>query len=303
MTSRGCPFDCNFCTVTKTFGRKFRMQSPARILAEVKHALSQFRTRTIFFYDDNFTANRERISELCDLLLAEKITSNWTAQVRSDIARDPELIRKMSRAGCRCFYIGFESIDDATLKAMHKSQTREDIEKAIRTIHQQGVNIHGMFIFGNDTDTVDSLRATADFAIQHHIDTVQFMVLTPFPGTRIYDDIVAAQRLFHQRWEYYNGMYIVFQPKTMSAVRLQEETLAAYRRFYSLRRVTLDTLKLVGNVLVDALVWDFRHVFRYGFDSLLLKAGGRFLVSKYGGTYDAYLSFLGDVDRRRLIGK
>ncbi len=299
MTSRGCPFDCNFCTVTKIFGRRFRMQSPARVIDELKHALSQFKTREVFFYDDNFTANRKRVRELCRLILESGLEFSWTAQVRSDIARDPELIRLMSQAGCRWFYIGFESISNETLEAMHKSQTRADIESAIRTIHEQGINIHGMFIFGSDTDSVESLRATAEFAVEHDIDTVQFMILTPFPGTETYDAIVAADRLFHQQWDYYNGMFIVFQPKTMSALTLQEETIRAYRRFYSLRRVTADTGKLVLSILLDALVWDFRWVSRYGFDALVIGAGGKFLVGKYGRTLEAYKQFLTEIEHSR----
>jgi radical SAM superfamily enzyme YgiQ (UPF0313 family) len=243
MTSRGCPFDCNFCTVTKIFGKRFRMQSPQRILSEIKHALGFFKTRSIFFYDDNFTANRPRVNELCDLLIAENLDITWSAQVRSDIAREPELLKKMAKTGCRIFFIGFESINDAALKAMHKSQTRNDIEKAIHIIHQSKINIHGMFIFGDDNDTIASLRETVDFAIQHHIDTVQFMILTPFPGTQVHTKIAEEGRLFHRRWEFYNGMYIVYQPKTMSAIQLQKETLVLFPAAHLVRRAQTYVLR------------------------------------------------------------
>ena len=296
MTSRGCPFDCNFCTVTKIFGKKFRMQSPQRIIAEVKHALTFFKTRGIFFYDDNFTANQRRIDELCDLFIAQDLDIAWTAQVRQDIANNPVLLRKMAKAGCRIVFVGFESINDATLKAMHKSQTRRDIEVSISVIQQAGINIHGMFIFGDDNDTVETLRQTVTFAITQHIDTVQFMILTPFPGTPVYDKLVAEKRLFHRRWEYYNGMFTVFQPKTMTASRLQQEMVAAHRKFYSWQHLSLEGLKLVFNVMIDALVWDFRRAFRYGFETLLLKAGFKFLVSRFANTYESYFKFLDEID-------
>jgi radical SAM superfamily enzyme YgiQ (UPF0313 family) len=296
MTSRGCPFDCNFCTVTKIFGKKFRMQSPQRIIAEIKHALTFFKTRGIFFYDDNFTANQRRIDELCDLIIGGDIDISWTAQVRQDIANNPVLLKKMAKAGCRIVFIGFESINDATLKAMHKSQTRKDIEVSIRVIQQAGINVHGMFIFGDDNDTVESLRQTVTFAINQHIDTVQFMILTPFPGTPVYDKFVAEKRLFHKRWEYYNGMFIVFQPKTMTASRLQHEMMASYRKFYSLQHLFLEGLKLVFNVLIDALVWDFSRAFRFSFDTLFLKAGFKFLVGRFANTYGSYFKFLDEID-------
>jgi radical SAM superfamily enzyme YgiQ (UPF0313 family) len=300
MTSRGCPFDCNFCTVTKIFGKRFRMQSAGRVIAEIKNALTYFKTRTIFFYDDNFTSNRKRVEEICDLLEKENIDITWSAQVRSDIARDPELLSKMARNGARWFYIGFESISDVTLKAMHKSQTKSDIENAIKIIHRCGINIHGMFIFGEDNDTPESLRETADFAVTHDIDTVQFMILTPFPGTQLYDMFKAGNRIYHEKWDYYNGMYAVYRPKNMSASRLQAESLMAYKRFYSLPRLFLDILTLCFSVCIDGLVWNFKRVAGYSFDIFFIQAGAQFLLNRFAGSYNSYLRFLADAEMKHL---
>jgi len=301
MTSRGCPFDCDFCTVTKIFGRTFRMQSPRRVVREIQHALEFFRTRTIFFYDDNFTANRERVRELCQLIKQENLGIDWVTQVRSDIAREPDLLKFMEQAGCRFFFIGFESINDETLKAMHKSQTRKDIEQAIQVIRECGISIHGMFIFGDDHDTPETIQATVDFAVQQHVDTVQFMILTPFPGTKYYGDIVAKNRLIHKRWDYFNGMYVVFRPAAMSPLRLQQETIKAYERFYSLRRLCVDALRLVIDMTVDAVTWNFGRVFTYGFNTIFLKAGARLLVGRYSRTFDSYLAFLRRIEESNVI--
>lgn len=292
MTSRGCPFDCNFCTVTKVFGKRFRMQSAERVVAEIKNALKYFNSRSIFFYDDNFTANRERITKICEMLYEEKLDVSWTAQVRSDIACDPELLQLMYKSGCRLFYIGFESINNETLKAFHKSQTRNDIEKAITEIHTAGIAIHGMFIFGEDHDTVESLRETVNFAIQQNIGTVQFMVLTPFPGTQLYEILSKENRIFHTNWDYFNGMYAVYQPRTMSPAQLQKEAIAAYQKFYSLRRISLSILNLGFHLILDALVWEFGRAMRYSFEMMLLKAGANFLIRKFASTYESYISFL-----------
>ncbi|MBD3418925.1 MAG: radical SAM protein [Chitinivibrionales bacterium] len=301
MTSRGCPFDCNFCTVTKVFGKKFRMQSPQRILREIQNALSYFSTNVFFFYDDNFTANRKRVAELCRDIEEADIDIEWVTQVRSDIARHPELLSSMAKAGCRFFFIGFESISDATLKAMHKSQTRTDIEKAVGVIRAQGISIHGMFIFGDDNDTPESIQATVDFAIQHHIDTVQFMILTPFPGTRYYADIARQKRLIHQRWDYFNAMYAVFRPAQMSPSRLQEETIKAYTRFYSLRRLSVDVLRFIINITVDALTWNFSRAFNYSLDTMFLKAGARFLIGRYAQAFEGYLAFLHKIEQEAVL--
>ena len=301
MTSRGCPFDCNFCTVTKIFGKRFRMQSPERIIREIKNALQFFHTRTFFFYDDNFTANKKRVVEICNGILDENITITWTTQVRSDVANDPDLLKLMEQAGCRFFFIGFESISDETLEAMHKSQTRGDIEKAITVIRSHGISIHGMFIFGDDHDTPETIQATVDFAIRHHIDTVQFMILTPFPGTQYFESIAAQKRLIHQRWDYYSAMFTVFRPSLMSPSRLQRETLIAYRRFYSLRRCIIDGLRLCIDIFVDALTWNFRNVFNYSFNVVILKAGARFLVGRYAKTFEPYLQYLQQIEEHQTI--
>jgi radical SAM superfamily enzyme YgiQ (UPF0313 family) len=301
MTSRGCPFDCSFCTVTRVFGRKFRSLSAERVVAEVENAISYFAAKAFFFYDDNFTANRLRVEAICDLLNEKKLAITWAAQVRCDLARSPDLVEKMAKAGCRRAYIGFESIDDETLKALHKSQTQADIVRAIQVFHQFGISIHGMFMFGEDHDTLETIDRTVEFATRHGIDTVQFMILTPFPGTRYYEDLVAENRLLHKNWDYYNAMYIVFRPANMSPVRLQIETYRAYRRFYSLRRTVSDVLSMTFNVLLDALVWNFRRANTYRLNTLFARAGATAIIGKCSGAHNTYLAFLRNTDRRKLL--
>ena len=300
MTSRGCPFDCNFCTVTKIFGRKFRSLSAERVVAEVENVLGYVRSRTFFFYDDNFAANHRRVETICDLLTEKKLGINWAAQVRCDLAKNPGLVEKMANAGCRWVDVGFESIEDETLEALHKSQTQADIIRAIQTFHRFGINIHGMFMFGADSDAPETIDRTVEFAKKHGIDTVQFMVLTPFPGTRCYADLVAENRLLHKNWDYFNAMYAVFRPASMSPVKLQTETYRAYRRFYSLRRTVSDALSMICNVLLDALVWNFSRANSYRLDTLFTRVGATTIIGKCSKTYETYLSFLRNADREIL---
>jgi radical SAM superfamily enzyme YgiQ (UPF0313 family) len=300
MTSRGCPFDCNFCSVTKVFGKKFRKQSAKRIVAEMENALTHFEGNDFFIYDDNFTADRKRVSEFCDLIIEKKMEIGFAAQVRSDLAKDPELIVKMVKAGLRWVFIGFESINDEILKAMHKSQTRADIERAINTLHEYGVNVHGMFIFGEDHDTVENIRETAEFAIENEIDTLQFMILTPLPGTECYHELDRQGRLLHKDWDYYNGMYVTYRPKNMSPLRLTEETHRAYRKFYSARRTFVDTLYLLFDVFFDALVWNFRRARRHSLDVLFVRGGAKLIVSRQRELADAYLGYLGTLQKEKV---
>ena len=142
----------------------------------------------------------------------------------------------MRRSGCETLGLGLESVDQATLDALHKSQTVADIVAAIDAIHHNGIRVHGMFVLGADTDDRHTARATAEFAIAHDIDTIMLNVLTPAPGTQWFADMDAAGRIFDKRWDLYDGQHVMMTPLRMTPVELQAELMDAYRRFYSLRR-------------------------------------------------------------------
>jgi radical SAM superfamily enzyme YgiQ (UPF0313 family) len=153
--------------------------------------------------------------------------------VRTDVARDPELLRLLADSGCHTLYIGFESINPATLDAYNKKQGLEDIISCIRTVRDHGIHIHGMFVLGADTDDVETIRGTAGFATGLGIDTVQFLILTPLPGTPLFQDMLESGRLLHRDWSKYDVQHVVFRPRLMSAAILQMETFRAMGRFYS----------------------------------------------------------------------
>jgi radical SAM superfamily enzyme YgiQ (UPF0313 family) len=230
QTSRGCPFDCTFCSVTKMFGRKYRFRSTENVMADLR----PLRNRYVFFYDDNFTANRTRAKELCREMIREKLNLHWSAQVRCDAASDPELLDLMSQAGCYYVYIGLESVSPTVLKSFDKRQSVEQMVDAIRDFHAHGIRIHGMFIFGADHDTTATFRETVRFAKVNHIESAQFMILVPLPGTPVFDEMERTGRLLVRDWSLYDAHHVVFQPKNMSTFELQAETLRVFCRFYSL---------------------------------------------------------------------
>jgi radical SAM superfamily enzyme YgiQ (UPF0313 family) len=235
MTSRGCPYDCSFCSVTPMFGRCYRFKSLDRVMAELHDRVLD--GEHVFFYDDHFCANPKRSHQLLDALLADGSRFRWSAQVRADIARDEGLIEKMSRAGCDIVYIGMESVNPETLSDFNKGQTVEDMEKSIRVFRRNKISIHGMFVLGADTDTVRTLRETARFALRNRIQTVQFLILTPLPGTRHYEELRRDGRLILKDWGLYDGQHVVYRPGRMSVYELQVETLKATLKFYSKRQV------------------------------------------------------------------
>ena len=230
QTSRGCPFNCTFCSVTRMFGRAYRFRSTENVMAELRN----LRGRYVFIYDDNFTADRARAKELLRAMIAENLGIRWSAQVRCDAAGDPELLDLMAQAGCYYVYIGLESVSPAVLKCYDKRQSVEQMERAIKAFHDRGIRIHGMFIFGGDHDTSEIFRQTVRFARSNYIESVQFMILVPLPGTPLFDEMDRTGRLLSRDWSLYDAHHVVFQPKNMSTFELQVETLRAFCRFYSL---------------------------------------------------------------------
>lgn len=249
MTSRGCPFDCNFCSVTTMFGKGYRTASPERVVEETK----QYQSGAVFYVDDNFAANMKRTRRILDLMEEHKLKVNWTTQVRTDLTRHPDVVRRMRERGCEWVFVGFESVNPESLKDMQKGQTVEDIRRAIRVFREASIRVHGMFMFGADPDTTDVFKMTADFALDCGIDTVQYNVLTPLPGTRLWDRIVSEGRLLHKKWRYYDGLHVVFHPKNMSPAELQQGMMTCFGDFYTYGRAVTDAF-VTGCKAVNAWV-------------------------------------------------
>jgi radical SAM superfamily enzyme YgiQ (UPF0313 family) len=243
-TSRGCPFACRFCSVIQMFGREYRRKRIKKIIEEIKAAAKE--KRHMFFIDDNFAANKKRTKELLRAIIKKKIKfpHGWSAQVRTDVAKDPELLNLMEKAGCFALYIGFESFNPKTLKLYNKGQSVEDVENAIGLIKEHNIKIHGMFVLGADTDDVETIRNTQKLATKFDIDSIQFMILTPYPGTPVFEEIKAQGRLLHTDWGKYDAHHATFEPKLMTADELHVETLKAMGKFYSWRFILRNLLKL-----------------------------------------------------------
>lgn len=238
LTSRGCPHDCEFCSVIMMFGRRVRTESHDALLA----AIRETRPERIFFYDDNFILSKRRTKALLARMIREGSSPPFSAQIRVDSVfkggkTDHELLHLLAEAGCDLVYLGLESANPETLAAFNKRQSVDDIAGGLTALHSYGIKTHGMFVIGSDADTVESIRETVDFAVAHDISSAQFLVLTPLPGTRQTARLRAEGRIFTNNWSLFDGHHVVFWPKNMSPWELQHETLAAHHRFYGLRRM------------------------------------------------------------------
>lgn len=234
-TSRGCPYACSFCYVSSLFGKEYRFRSADSVLEEISQRYKE-NQKGFFFYDDNFAANKNRTKTLLEKILQKNMKLRWVAEARTDVARDSDLLRLMARANCLSLLIGFESVNPATLNAYNKKQRVEDIEDCIMKLHHHEIKVHGMFVLGSDEDDVYTIKRTIRFCHKWKIDTAQFAILVPLPGTELYSTLNSQKRIFTRKWSLYDGLHVVFGPKKMLPYELQMKTLWAWKKFYSLSR-------------------------------------------------------------------
>ncbi|MGQ9561223.1 MAG: B12-binding domain-containing radical SAM protein [Candidatus Oleimicrobiaceae bacterium] len=232
QTSRGCPYNCSFCSVTGMFGRKYRFRSTANVLAELRRYDRP--ENFVFFYDDNFAADPRHTRQLLEAMIAEGFKLRWSTQVRADVTKDEELVRLMRRAGCHTVFVGFETVNPASLKATKKHQSVAEMEQAARIFRRHRINVHGMFILGLDQDTFASVKETVRFAKKHRLASAQFLILTPLPGSQCYEELRAQGRIAFDDWSLYDAHHVVFEPRGFSLIELQMAQIWAHQHFYSL---------------------------------------------------------------------
>jgi radical SAM superfamily enzyme YgiQ (UPF0313 family) len=228
--SRGCPFQCSFCSVTAFFGHTYRL----RPLDEVKREAEILRRQNdfIFFVDDNIIGNPAYARDLFSYLQGLKV--KWVSHASLNIAENDELLSQAAKSGCHGLFIGFESLSQETLKSHHKtSNLVERYKEQIRKIHGQGIGIEGSFIFGSDEEDSSAFHRVVDFCEETKIDAAVFAILTPYPGTRIYEQYMQEDRILSRDWDLYDMDHVVFRPKQMTVEQLQEGHDWANRRFYS----------------------------------------------------------------------
>jgi radical SAM superfamily enzyme YgiQ (UPF0313 family) len=231
QTSRGCPYHCSFCSVTGMFGNKYRFRSTEKVIEELRRY--NHRKNTVFFYDDNFAANPRRAKDLLRAIIRERFRFTWTAQVRADVARDPELIALMKKARCRGLFIGFESVNSRSLEAMKKRQTVEEIGRAARVLRKNRIHVHGMFVYGFDQDDWQTVRDTVRFAKKAKLNSTQFLILTPLPGSEFFEQVSRENRITFHDWSLYDAHHVVFKPARFSLRDLQWAQILSHRKFYS----------------------------------------------------------------------
>ncbi|MBP7706031.1 MAG: B12-binding domain-containing radical SAM protein [Candidatus Aminicenantes bacterium] len=241
QATRGCPFNCEFCSMTALMGHKTRYRPVEEVVEEVR-ALDG---RTFVFNDDNVAQGNDYFKSLFERLIP--LRKIWVGNASWNVSRDPEMMDLMARSGCAGVSIGFESI--GAQPGLTKAGPPEDrtalYQEAVRRLHRRGISVMGCLIFGFDNDDETVFPRTLEFANASGIDTAQINLLVPYPGTPLHDRLEREGRIVERDWSRYVTNHVCFEPRRLSREALFANYLRVRRAFYGPGRVASRVLKAV----------------------------------------------------------
>jgi anaerobic magnesium-protoporphyrin IX monomethyl ester cyclase len=230
MTSRGCPCSCGFCD-NAIFGRSYRGRSTQNIMKEIDFLIREYGVQEVKFFDDNFTLEKERLYEICDEMKKRKLA--WCCLTRTNLV-DKNMLKAMRQSGCWQVLFGLESGDPEILKSLGKGTTIEENFRAVRWAQEVGLNIRADFLIGTPLETRESIRKTVRFAKKLNVDFAHFNKFTPYPGTRLYGELVKEGYVFDftQPCSQLDHQSILYSPKSISPEEFSRLVDKAHREYY-----------------------------------------------------------------------
>jgi radical SAM superfamily enzyme YgiQ (UPF0313 family) len=274
ITSRGCPFKCDFCYNSSEYvSNPFRNRPIEHVVQEISH----HETKQIMIIDDNFIGNLKWTQEFIEQIKYMGLT--WHAAVSADLVHHEDLIDSFAESGCKSLFIGFESINQKSISSVHKKQNNIDnYEKLISMLHERGIMVNASLVFGFDDDDNSVFAETLDWLVVNKIETMTAHILTPYPGTKLYSKLISEGRIIDYDTRRYNTSNVVFQPKQMTCEELRKGYLWLYKQFYSMKNIIR---RRPDNRSITASYFMFNFIYRkFGKTTSLLGKLG--LMNKIG---------------------
>lgn len=265
--SRGCPYNCSFCSVTKFSGARWRTRSVDSVLDEIEHVFDTYGYEAIIFTDDLMTTHRKQIIELCDKIMARRLNFPWWCMARADnIMMWEDMVAKMAEAGCITVFLGLESGSEETLKNVNKKVANKLVkqtgggtnvgEAAVNRLKDYGINCVGAFLVGEPNETKAQAEQTIEFARRVDPEWAQFTIFTPLPGTDSWAKMKDTVKT--KDWRMYDCTHAVFDSPHMTGKEMEKLLRKAYRRFYVRLGRIISGKGLRFDVMIDVL----RNLFR-----------------------------------------
>lgn len=257
VISRGCPHHCDFCYKDAFFkgGKSFYTQRIDAILQQI----NDLPGKHLYFLDDHLFGNPQFAIELFRAMEGMGRVFQGAATVNSVLKGG--VLEAASRAGLRSLFVGFETLSTLNLQLSNKKQNlNSDYQLAIQKLHQHGIMINGSFVFGMDDDDRDVFKRTVEWGVDNAITTATYHIMTPYPGTRLYEQMKYNKRILHHNWELYDTRHVIYQPKRLSASDLEQGYQWAYDSFYSWKNISKasfshDNLKQQIKHLIYSVGW------------------------------------------------
>lgn len=228
QTTRGCPFNCSFCSVSVFYGRTYRTRPVEAVIGEIEKMPGS----RIVFVDDNIIGNPTYARQLFSAMVPLK--KQWIGQASLTMLKNPDVMKLAAESGCIGLFVGMETLTDSSLANIGKTiNQRKDYENAVNMLHDLGIGILGAFVFGFDEDDDSVFDRTVEFVNRTKLDAAQFSILTPFPGTRIYNELQSQGRIIDTDWMHYDAEHVVFRPAKIKPEKLMDGLVSAYRHIYS----------------------------------------------------------------------
>lgn len=231
ITSRGCPYSCLYCSITRIQGRRYRFRSAENVLDELEWLNKHYDVSTFSFRDGTFTLKKDRVAKICEMIISRKLNIAWNCNGRVNEV-DEALLKLMKEAGCKGIQYGIEVGDPERLRAV-KRLTPEQVERSIHNTDKAGIAAHGYFMFGLPGETPETIEKTIEFAKSLELDSAGFTVAVPFPGTEFWDYISENNLIQTFDWNKYSTQSTpVFDHETVTHEQLLKAQKRAYREFY-----------------------------------------------------------------------
>lgn len=240
QAGRGCPKSCSFCSVYCLYKNRYIRRPIEDVVRDIRHVRS-LGFRKFMLLDDNIMSDRSYMMQLLDEIIPLKM--QWMSQCSIEIGKDDDLLRKLAKSGCTTLSFGLESIVQESLDSMNKSWAKVgEYPKLMRNIRRFGIDISTEMVVGADADTLESIRATADFIRKNKVVVPRFYILTPIPGTKYHQEMKAAGRIYNEDMYSYNGSEAVHIPKNMSPQELTEAYWALYQQVFEIGSILERTI-------------------------------------------------------------